>query len=256
MFPLALLFGWQALRSPGLGSAILAGLTLAALLAAFAPLALLYGLALAAFGIVAFATSSDKFGAIRSLAGIGAISVVLVPWAYLRGIQRFLHGLQEGGVAGLTQGPDITLFPALLWVAGLSPDQESGLGGFLGSASIWHGPASTLFTLALFGLLAFGTYRGVKDRQWPLALAGLALAVLLLAMRYGDPYPYGYQKLMASGGFLFIGLFFLGAQALWQARNRLPQHSAVGLSAAAALLVGLNLTSVPQFIGDIRTIAR
>ncbi len=252
LLALALLTGVVALREPSRPHTAMAGLALAALLAAYATVLPLYALAFG-FGVVATGYTARNLTPLRVAAGVGAVSLILAPWAYLRGIVRVRHLFDERGVAGLTVGPDVTDFPLLGWGFGLYTQPSGGLLNLLPPGH----PAELVLgggvQIVILGLLLLGAVSWYRTRQWlPLAL-GLAPIALLLALRYGSPYPYGFLKAMASGGFLLVGLAAAGAQAVW---GFLPAKGfarwARGILVAAGILY-LGLTALNAFQTTIRT---
>ncbi|HLE81874.1 MAG TPA: hypothetical protein VJA25_11330, partial [Dehalococcoidia bacterium] len=194
--PLALLAGLLALRRPGVPVALLAGLSLAALLATFIPAGLLYGLPFAALVLHAGLSVHQRREVFSTTLGIVGTSLVLAPWAYLRGALRAYHFLEEGGAIGLTVGPDVTRFPPLTWALGLAATPESPVAG----------PLSSLFSLLLPVLVVAALIVAFRRKNAPLLACSLAFLALLGILRFMMPYPYGYLKLLPSGSFIMIGL--------------------------------------------------
>lgn len=255
LLPMAMLLAWYAIRSPQAGTVALAALALAGLLASFAPLALLYGMWLAALCVAQWSTSDARLRVLWGALGLLGLSALMAPWAYLRGLQRFFHGLSEGGIEGLTQGPNVVVFPTLGWALGLVPSPGSGLGGILDPTTPWNAVVAAALQLGALAVLTLGIFWGLRTKQWPLAIAGLVLTALLIVLRYGAPYPYGYQKLMASSSFLFLGLLFLGAQALWQWSSTPWANKVVRglLIVGAGLFMTFNLSSLPHLMESMRS---
>ena len=204
LLALALLAGVVALREPSRRHTAMAGLALAALLAAYATVLPLYALAFG-FGVVAAGFTARNLTPLRVAAGVGAVSLILAPWAYLRGIVRVRHLFDERGVAGLTVGPDVTDFPLLGWGFGLYTQPSGGLLDLLPPghpAELVLGGGVQIVSL---GLLLLGAVSWYRTRQWfPLGLGARAHcaaagAALWLAIPLRVPQSNGLRRLSLSG---------------------------------------------------------
>ncbi len=260
------------------GGVALSGLALAALLAAFVPAAVIYVVAIglllglgAAAGLGQTSKAGDKpppyeegqpgqrvsplekgeraRPPVAGTLGIVALSLVLAPWAYLRGIWRGWHFLEERGIAGLTVGPDVAEFPPLGWAFGLFPTPEHGLLGLLEPHSLASAIVATAVRLTVVAGIGLGLYFAARSRNYPLLACGAACIALLLALRYLAPYPYGYLKLLAASAFLLPSIFLAG---LWAA----PRLPAAGKSALVTALVLANLVGLAVLLPETASQSR
>ena len=244
-------------RRPSGQAVGLAGLGLAALMAAFLPVLLLYALPVGILFLGSWLFSSRRRPVLWAGLSLVGISLLLAPWAYLRALFRAYHLFREGGVSGLTLGPDVTQFPPLEWAFGLFAG--SGFAGLLTPASPNRADEAMLSlwtSFILVCLMGAGVVSALRRKEAALVVCGLAPAVLLLMLRYVTPYPYGYLKLLPSSAFLLVGLLVAGGWALWRMdlpsrRSRLALRA--GLAGGGALFFGLNLASTAGLFADVRT---
>lgn len=226
LLPMALLTGMQALQTPSVRWLILAGLFLAAMLASFIPVIPMYALAMGSVALLLILRKSPPVGILVRGVSIFAISLLLAPWAYLRGIKRLYHFMQEGGTAGLTAGPDISAFPQLSWLLGLTEQPKTVINNSEGLL--------LLLTVMLFALIAIGMLRLVRRGKTEATVAAAGALTCLLAFRFAVPYPYGFLKVLPHVQFLLIALAFAGMWALWGKF----QGRAVGLALRACVVAG------------------
>ena len=240
LLPMALLTGVQALLAPSVRWFILAGLFLAAMLASFIPVVPLYALAMGSVALLLLLRRTPPVGMLARGVSILAVSLLLAPWAYLRGMKRLYHFMQEGGTAGLTAGPDISAFPQLLWLLGLADQPQTATfdAEDLLPPLVHAGPL--LLTAMILALIAIGMLRLVRRGKTEATAATVGALTLLLAFRFAVPYPYGFLKVLPHVQFLLIALAFAGMWALW---GMFQGRTAAGL-ALRACVVAIGLATV------------
>ncbi|MBI4498241.1 MAG: hypothetical protein HY689_10115 [Chloroflexi bacterium] len=260
LLPAALTVGMVALRSGEPRTAALAGLLLAGLIAAYTPALPLYGAVLAAVGIVGLA-GNRRGHALRGGGMLLATAVAVYPLAAARLGVRLAAFLGEGGTRGLTEGPEVRAFAPLAWALGLLPGPGVGVGWSLPVALPWATPAVSLGLVAVLGGLALiGLAAAALDRtQFPalrvqgatgsgaLLLGSGAAALLLGALRFVTPYPYGYFKLLPMAADLLIAPAALGLG--WLAARRPPLPAPAQSSRYLAVLLGGGLLVVVGVTG-------
>ena len=244
LLPMALLTGIQALLSRSVRWLILAGLFLAAMLASFIPVIPLYSLAMGSVALLLFLRRAPPGGILVGGGSILAVTLLLAPWTYLRGMKRLYHFIQEGGTGGLTAGPDISAFPQGPWLLGLADQPQtaaSDVGGLL-PLLVHAGPL--LLTAILLALIAIGMLRLVRRGKIEATAAAVGALTLLLAFRFAVPYPYGFFKVLPHLQFLLVALAFAGMWALWDTL----QGRMVGLAPRAGVVaVGVALVGTTLF---------
>ncbi len=254
LLPMALLTGVQALRAPSVRWLILASLFLAAMLASFIPVVPLYALAMGSVALLLLLRKSPPVGVVVRGVSILAVSLLLAPWAYLRGVKRLYHFTQEGGTGGLTAGPDVSAFPQAPWLLGLADQPTPAASDAGGTLPFVVHTGLFLLTVMILALIAIGMLWLARRGKTEATVAAAGAITLLLAFRFAVPYPYGFLKVLPHVQFLLVALAFAGMWALWSKF----QGRAVGLALRACVvagglaMIGMTLLSAGNLVASMR----